>query len=148
MRGPAPGGQHSHRTREGELRRAARSARGDGGRSAPGRRFADDRGNRRLTTTASQATERDMSESSPKPVIPAQRSYTAVFSDLDGGPTGERLRVDNVALRNRRRPNLATTSIRVGASYTSLDIWYIDLDMSADALSCFRDWLSDDELAK
>ena len=102
-----------------------------------------------------------MPESSKEPVIPDQRSYAAVLSDLDGGPSGEprragvvwrRIRpgrrVDHVALRNIRRPNLATTSIRVGASYTSLDLWYVDLDVSADALSGFRHWLSDDELAK
>ncbi len=102
-----------------------------------------------------------MSESSTEPVIPDPRSYAALFSDQDGGPSGERrragavwrrvrsrLRVDNVALQNIRRPNLGTTSIRVGASYTSLDIWYVDLDVSADILNCFRQWLSRDELAK
>ena len=31
--------------------------------------------------------------------------------------------VDHVALRYTRRPDLAMTSIRVGASYTSLDLW-------------------------
>ena len=51
-------------------------------------------------------------------------------------------------MRNIRRPNLATTSIRVGALYTPLDLWYVNLDVSANALSCFRHWLSDDELAK
>ena len=102
-----------------------------------------------------------MPESSTEPVIPDRRSYAAVFSDRDGGPTGERRRagavwrrirpwrrVDHVALRNIRRPNLATTSIRVGALYTPLDLWYVNLDVSANALRCFRHWLSDDELAK
>ncbi len=102
-----------------------------------------------------------MSESSTEPVIPDPRSYAAVFSNLEGGPSGEQRRaeavwrrirlrrtVDHVALRNIRRSNLATTSIRVGASYTSLDIWYVDLDVSADILNCFRQWLSRDELAK
>ncbi|PYV15626.1 MAG: hypothetical protein DMG21_14380 [Acidobacteria bacterium] len=112
-------------------------------------------------TTASKATESAVSESSAGPVIPNQRSYAAVFGDPDGGPSvnGRRartfwrrmrpwLRSDNIALRNLRPPSLATTSVRVGASYTSLDIWYVDLDVSAGALSCFRHWLSDDELAK
>jgi len=102
-----------------------------------------------------------MFEWSTEPLIPDQRSYVAVFSDRDGGPSGEQrraaaiwrrvrplLKVDNVILRNIRRPKLATTSIRVGASYTSLDIWYVDLDVSADARSYFTHWLSDDELAK
>lgn len=102
-----------------------------------------------------------MPESSTEPVIPNQRSYAAVFSDFDGGPPGERWRagaarrqmqprlgVDNVALCNLRRANLATTSVRVGTSYESLDLWYVDLDVSGDALRCFRQWLSDDELAK
>ncbi len=101
-----------------------------------------------------------MFEWSTEPLIRDQRSY-AVFSDRDGGPSGEqrraaavwrrvrpRLTVDHVALHNRRRSNLATTSIRVGASYTSLDLWYVDLDVSADILNCFRQWLSRDELAK
>jgi len=102
-----------------------------------------------------------MFEWSTEPLIPDQRSYVAVFSDRDGGPSGEQrraaaiwrrvrplLKVDNVILRNIRRPKLATTSIRVGASNTSLDIWYVDLDVSADAGSYFTHWLSDDELAK
>ena len=78
-----------------------------------------------------------MSDSSTEPVIPDQRSYAAAFSDLGAGPP-----------RNIRRTNLATTSIHVGASYASLDVWYVDLDVSADALSCVKHWLSDDELAK
>lgn len=82
-------------------------------------------------------TEFAVSESSTVPMIPGQRSPAAVFSELDGGP-----------LRNIRRPNLATTIIRVGASYSSLDVRYVNLDVSADALSCFRHWLSDDEVAK
>lgn len=68
---------------------------------------------------------------------PDQRSYAAAFSDLDTG-----------SFRNLRRPNLGTTSIRVGASYTSLDMWYVDLDVNADALSHLTRWLSDDELVR
>jgi 4'-phosphopantetheinyl transferase len=102
-----------------------------------------------------------MPESSTEPVIPDQRSDAAVFSDRGDGPSGEqgraaavwrwvlpRLNVDNVTLRNIRRLNLATTSIRVGASYTSLDIWYVDLDVSANARSYFTQCLSDDELVR
>src|SRR5258708_4031517 len=104
-----------------------------------------------------------MFEWSTEPLIPDQRSYAAVFSDRDGGPSREqrpatsvwrrvqpRLKVDNVILRNIRQPKLAMTSIRVGASYTSLDLWYVDLDVDADAdaRSYFTHWLSDDELAK
>ena len=40
------------------------------------------------------------------------------------------------------------TSIRVGTSYAPLDLWYVDLDVSADAPDCFRHWLSDDELGR
>ena len=102
-----------------------------------------------------------MFEWSTEPLIPDQRSYAAVFTDRDGGPSGgqrravavwrrvrPRLKVDNVILRNVRQPKLATTSIRVGASYASLDLWYVNLDVSADILNCFRQWLSRDELAK
>ncbi len=102
-----------------------------------------------------------MFEWSIEPLIPDQRSYAAVFSDRDGGPSREqrratsvwrrvrpRFKVDNVILRNIRQPKLAMTSIRVGASYTSLDLWYVDLDVGADASSYFTHWLSDDELAK
>jgi 4'-phosphopantetheinyl transferase len=102
-----------------------------------------------------------MFEWSTEPVIPDPRSHAAAFSDQDGGPSGEQrragavwrrvrpgLKVDNVALRNIRWLNLATTSIRVGASYTTLNLWYVDLDVSADILNCFRQWLSRDELAK
>ena len=78
-----------------------------------------------------------MSVSSTVPVIPDEQSHAAVFSDLDAA-----------SLSNLLRSNLATTSIRVGKSYTSLDVWSISLDMSADVLSCFRHWLSDDEVAK
>ena len=78
-----------------------------------------------------------MSELSTGPVIPDQRSYAAVFIDQVGAP-----------LPNIRRPNLATMSMHVGASYSSLDVWYVDLDVSADALSCFRHGLSEDEVAK
>jgi len=52
----------------------------------------------------------------------------------------------SAALRNIRRPNLPTTSIRVGTSYASLDLWYVDLDVSAETPGCFSHWLSDDEL--
>ena len=79
-----------------------------------------------------------MSNSITEPVIPDQRSYAAFLSDLDCGPLGEHI----------RRPSLATKSIRVGASFTSLDLWYIDLDVTADALYCFRQGLSCDELAR
>ena len=101
-----------------------------------------------------------MPESSTEPVIQDDRSYAAVFSDLNGGPSGEQPRagslrrirpplgVHNIASRNIRRPNLATTSIRLDASSRSLDLWYVGLDVSAESLSCFRHWLSDDELAK
>ena len=78
-----------------------------------------------------------MSVSSTVPVIPDEQSHAAVFSDLDAGP-----------LRNLRRPNLGTTSMCVGKSCTFLDLWYVDLDLSADAHSCFKDWLSEDEVAK
>src|SRR5205823_13155713 len=54
----------------------------------------------------------------------------------------------SVALHNIRRPNLATTALRVGTSYASLDLWYVDLDVRADAPDCFRHWLSDDELGR
>jgi 4'-phosphopantetheinyl transferase len=102
-----------------------------------------------------------MFESSIEPVIPGQRCCASAFGDEDGGPSEERrcvgarwvgirprLRVDHVALRNTCQPKLATTSIRVGASYPPVDLWYVDLDATADALRCFRQWLSDDELAK
>jgi len=78
-----------------------------------------------------------MSELSTEPVIPDQPSYAAIFIDQVGAP-----------LPNMRRPNLATMSMHVGASYSSLDVWYVDLDVSADALCCVTHWLSDDELAK
>jgi 4'-phosphopantetheinyl transferase len=51
-------------------------------------------------------------------------------------------------LDNVRRLNLASTTIRVGESSTSLDIWYVDLDVSADLLERFRHRLSNDELAR
>ncbi len=79
-----------------------------------------------------------MSNSITEPVVPDQQSYAAVLSDLDCGPLGEHI----------RRPSLATRSIRVGASFTSLDLWYVDLDVTADALYCFRQGLSCDELAR
>ena len=102
-----------------------------------------------------------MFDLSPEPVIPDQRPYGAVFSERDGGPSGDlrhagavwkwvrpRRRVDHIALPNIRRANLAPTRIRVGASYISLDLWYVDLDVTAEALNCFRHWLSGDELAR
>src|SRR5436309_2198147 len=54
--GPDACGQRPHRARQGALRGTARSARRDGRRGAPGRRLADDRGDRRLTTTAMPLT--------------------------------------------------------------------------------------------
>src|SRR5213082_489871 len=54
----------------------------------------------------------------------------------------------SVALHNIRRPNLARTTLRVGTSCASLDLWYVDLDVTADAPDCFRHWLSDDELGR
>src|SRR5437879_7603924 len=51
-------------------------------------------------------------------------------------------------LHNIRRPSLATTTIRVGTSYASLDLWYVDLDVRAGAPGSFRHWLSDDELGR
>ena len=38
--------------------------------------------------------------------------------------------------------------MRAGASYKSVDLWYVDLDVTASALRRFRQWLSHDELAK
>jgi len=96
-----------------------------------------------------------------RPVIQGHRSYAAVFGDQNGGPSGERRRaaavgspirprltIDHVALSNIRRSNLATTRMRVGASYKSLELWYVDLDVTGEALGRFRHWLSDDELAR
>jgi len=80
-----------------------------------------------------------MPESITEPVIPVQRSYAAVLSDLEG---------DDVTLRNIRRPNIAPTGIRFDASHTSLDLWYVGLDVTADILSSFRHWLSDGELVR
>lgn len=79
-----------------------------------------------------------MFDSSPEPVIPDQRPCAAVFNDLDCRPLREHI----------HRPNLAMTSVRFGASYASLDLWCVDLDVTADALSCLRQWLSDDELVR
>ena len=39
-------------------------------------------------------------------------------------------------------------SIRVGASHTSLDLWFVDLDVSADVCGRIKLWLSEDERAK
>src|SRR5258707_310344 len=47
-----------------------------------------------------------------------------------------------------RKANLAIPTIRVGASSTTLDIWFVDLDVGAGALGGFRHWLSDDEFAR
>jgi 4'-phosphopantetheinyl transferase len=79
-----------------------------------------------------------MFESSTEPAIPDQQSYAAAFSDLD----------DEASREHIRRPNLSTTSVRVGASNRFLDLWYVDLDVAADAVTFFSHWLSDDELAK
>src|SRR2546430_14449392 len=54
----------------------------------------------------------------------------------------------SAALHNIQRANLATTTVRVGMSYASLDLWYVDLDVRADARGSFRHWLSDDELGR
>src|SRR5437763_15267916 len=54
----------------------------------------------------------------------------------------------SAALHNIRRPNLATTTIRVGTSYAPLDLWYVDLDVRDGARGSFRHWLSDDELGR
>src|SRR5881398_1821489 len=54
----------------------------------------------------------------------------------------------SAALHNIQRANLATTTLRVGLSYASLDLWYVDLDVRADARGSFRHWLSDDELGR
>ncbi len=54
---------------------------------------------------------------------------------------------ESSTVRTTGRPNLATR-MRVGASYTSLDLWCFDLDVTAEELSCFSHWLSDDELAR
>lgn len=101
-----------------------------------------------------------MPDSSIEPVTLDLRSHTAVFSHVDARPNGKSRagavweqvlpaqRIDHVALRNIRRPSLATKSIFVGTSCITLDLWYVDLDVTADALSCFTDWLSDDELAR
>lgn len=102
-----------------------------------------------------------MFDSSPKPIIPDRQSNAAVFSNPDGGPSKElrpaenlwkrirpRRKVDYVALRSTRRLNLETTSIRVGPPFAPLDLWYVDLDVAADALRSFRHWLSDDELGR
>jgi 4'-phosphopantetheinyl transferase len=86
----------------------------------------------------SNATDTAMSNSTIEPVIPEQRPYAAVLNDLDCGPLGEYI----------RRPSLATRSIGVGASFTSLDLWYVDLDVTADALDYVRQGLSCDELAR
>jgi 4'-phosphopantetheinyl transferase len=56
--------------------------------------------------------------------------------------------VDNIPLRDKCRPNLAMTSISVDASCTPLDLWYVDLDVSAEILGSFTHWLSVDELEK
>src|SRR5215510_6333114 len=84
-----------------------------------------------------QSTESAMCDSSTEPVIPDQRSYAAVFSDLGAGPP-----------RNIRRTNLATTSIHVGASYASLDVWYVDQNVSATPPTCLKICLSEDEFVK
>ena len=52
------------------------------------------------------------------------------------------------SMTSHRTSHLPTTSVRFAASDTFLDLWYVDLDVSPDALNCFRHWLSNDELAK
>ena len=79
-----------------------------------------------------------MPESITEPVFPVQPSYAAVLSDLEA---------DDMTLRNIRRPNIAPTGIRFDASHTSLDLWYVGLDVTAD-ISSFRHWLSDGELVR
>lgn len=87
-----------------------------------------------------------MAELRTEPLILDRRSLAAVFRDPDEGLAGS---VDQVALHNIRRANFATTSMRVGVlSQPSFDLSYVDLDVTADALSCFRQWLSNDELAR
>ena len=51
-------------------------------------------------------------------------------------------------MSNIHRPDFATTDVCVGASYPSLDVWYVDLDVTGEALSRFRHSLSHDELAR
>lgn len=102
-----------------------------------------------------------MFHSGPELVILDQRSHAAVFSGLTDRPWEERRhpgavwrwirpwrRVDDLALSNVHRQNFVPTSIRISTSHTSLDLWYVNLDLPADTLSCFRHWLSDDELAR
>ena len=80
-----------------------------------------------------------MPESSTEPVISENRPRAAFFNDLDG---------DHVTLLNLRRQNLATTSMHIDASYSSLALWYVNLDVAANALSCFERWLSESEVAR
>src|SRR5260370_24559896 len=95
---------------------------------------------------ASKATEFAMFEWSTEPLIRDQRSYAAVFSDRDGGPSREQrpatsvwrrvqppLKVPKHLLRQIPPPQIAVTSIPVRASYTSLDPWYVGLDGGAAA---------------
>src|SRR5215472_12044191 len=59
-------------------------------------------------------------------------------------------------IRPRRRTDhsadlpstVARMSMRVGASGTPVDLWYVDLDVTVDALRCCRCWLSGEERAK
>jgi 4'-phosphopantetheinyl transferase len=46
------------------------------------------------------------------------------------------------------RPDFAMPSVAVGAFHASVDVWYVDLDVSADAVNRCWSCLSHDELAK
>lgn len=54
----------------------------------------------------------------------------------------------HIAQRNMRRSDLVMTGQRISVSERSLELWYVDLDASAGALSGLSHCLSDDELAK
>src|SRR5690349_12600090 len=111
-------------------------------------------------TTDSRAMEPLISEPGTDTLIPGRQTSGAVLRHVVegtsdkrplGGAVWKRIRPwrrrDNGELGNVRRLNLASTTIRVGESSTSLDIWYVDLDVSADLVDRFRHRLSDDELA-
>lgn len=55
---------------------------------------------------------------------------------------------DHAAARNLPRPSPATTRIHTGTSCSCVDLWYVDLDATAEALSGLQSWLADDELAR
>jgi len=56
------------------------------------------------------------------------------------------------AAREPRPPrllaSLLTTSMRFGASSATVDLWYVDLDVTGEVLEGLRSWLSGDELAR